>query len=231
MTFFLLSITLALSACSTQQPLTKSYGDEPPVKVEEKVKAPEQLTIKDNTMSTQTDNKAEMERLEIEDLYSQYSHALIKTNQGDIKVKLYGDKSPLTVNNFLSLADKKYYDGIRFHRVIPDFMIQAGDPNSKDISKKNSWGMGGPGYTFVDEFNEVKLVKGSLAMANAGPGTNGSQFFIVTAAATPWLDGKHTNFGEVVEGMDVVDKIGNTPTGEADRPVSDVIIEKIELVK
>lgn len=165
-----------------------------------------------------------------EDLISKYDKVLIKTNFGDIKIKFYNEESPKTINNFLNLAKNGFYDGIKFHRVIKDFMIQGGDPNSKD----NDWsddGTGDPGYKFEDEINKNKLVRGSLAMANAGPNTNGSQFFIVTADATPWLDGKHTNFGYVVEGMDVVDKIEQVNTNANDHPTTDVIIESIELIE
>ncbi len=176
-------------------------------------------------------NNTNMNTLEgQEDLFAQYSQALIKTNYGNITVKLYGADSPKTVNNFLNLAKKDFYNGTKFHRVIKDFMIQGGDPSSKEADT-SLWGTGGPGYKFDDEFNAHKLVAGSLAMANAGPGTNGSQFFIVTAASTPWLDRMHTNFGEVVEGMDIVKKIEAAPTGAADRPVKDVIVNSIELLK
>lgn len=154
-------------------------------------------------------------------------HATIKTNKGDITVEIYADDSPKTVENFVQLAGEGFYDGTRFHRVIKDFMIQGGDPLSKDDAQKAVWGTGGPGYTFADEINAHKLVKGSLAMANAGPNTNGSQFFIVTATATPWLDGAHTNFGQVTEGMDIVDMIGATATDANDRPVEDVVILRI----
>jgi len=147
--------------------------------------------------------------------------AQIETSQGKFKVKLYAKEAPLTVNNFVYLANSKYFDGLIFHRVIKDFMIQGGDPIGN--------GTGGPGYSFPDEQSGKKLVKGSLAMANAGPNTNGSQFFIVTAESTPWLDGKHTNFGEVIEGMDVVNKIGNTKTGNGDRPVENIVIKKVEI--
>jgi cyclophilin family peptidyl-prolyl cis-trans isomerase len=160
----------------------------------------------------------------------QYKGAILHTNLGDIQVEFYGDKSPNTVNNFLKLAANGFYDGTKFHRVIPDFMIQGGDPNSKDDDWSND-GMGGPGYQFNDEFNDQKLVSGSLAMANSGPNTNGSQFFIVTAAATPWLDGHHTNFGQVVSGMDVVTKIENLPRNENDHPTTDATIKSIELIK
>jgi len=163
------------------------------------------------------------------DLLSQYSQALIKTNLGDIKVKFYNADAPLTVNNFLNLAQADFYDGTKFHRVIRDFMIQGGDPNSKDDDWAND-GLGGPGYAFQDEINSHKLVLGSLAMANAGANTNGSQFFIVTATSTPWLDGKHTNFGEVIDGLDVVKKIEATPTNANDHPLSDVTITGIELL-
>jgi cyclophilin family peptidyl-prolyl cis-trans isomerase len=155
----------------------------------------------------------------------------IKTNLGTIRVKLYSGDSPKTVENFIKLASQGFYDGTKFHRVIKDFMIQGGDPLSKDDTKKEYWGTGGPGYQFADEINNHKLVKGSLAMANAGPDTNGSQFFIVTAQSTPWLDGKHTNFGEVVGGMDVVEKIGNVATGENDRPQDKVVVESVTVVQ
>jgi len=163
------------------------------------------------------------------DLAAQYSQAVIKTSLGNITVKLYGDDSPVTVNNFLNLAQAGFYDGTKFHRVIKDFMIQGGDPLSKEAGA--AWGTGGPDYRFPDEFNAHKLVAGSLAMANSGPGTNGSQFFIVTAPATAWLDGHHTNFGEVVAGMDVVKKIEAVETGVQDRPLTDVIVSGIELLK
>ncbi|MCU0680356.1 MAG: peptidylprolyl isomerase [Planctomycetes bacterium] len=136
----------------------------------------------------------------------------------------------MTVNNFFNLAQEGFYNGTKFHRVIKDFMIQGGDPNSKDDDWSND-GMGGPGYKFGDEFNKHTLVRGSLAMANSGPNTNGSQFFIVTAESTPWLDGKHVNLGEVIEGMDVVDKIENMDTNENDHPLKDATINSIELIK
>lgn len=164
------------------------------------------------------------------DLFTQYSQALIKTSAGDITVKLYGEDSPVTVNNFLNLAQQGFYNGTKFHRVIKDFMIQGGDPLSKEANT-SMWGTGGPDYRFADEFNSHKLVAGNLAMANSGPGTNGSQFFIVTALETPWLDGRHTNFGEVVDGMDIVKKIEAVATGNMDRPVEDVVINSIELLK
>ncbi len=157
------------------------------------------------------------------------SGAIFKTNLGDIEVAFFESEAPQTVENFVTLTKKGFYDGTRFHRVIKDFMIQGGDPLSKDVSVKNRWGTGGPGYTFADEINDEKLVRGVLVMANAGPNTNGSQFFIITAEKTPWLDGKHTAFGKVVKGMDVVTKIGELQTDHNDRPETDVILEKVIL--
>ena len=145
----------------------------------------------------------------------------MNTTQGTIVFDLFDDDAPMTVANFRDLASKGFYDGIIFHRVIPDFMIQTGCPEGR--------GTGGPGYTFEDEFNEHKIVRGALAMANAGPNTNGSQFFVVTTEAAPWLDGKHTVFGEVTAGMDVVDAIEGVPTGAQDRPVDPPKIESIVL--
>lgn len=166
----------------------------------------------------------------LENLAAQFNSAIIKTNFGDITVKFYIQESPVTVNNFLNLAKAGFYNGTKFHRVIKDFMVQGGDPNSKDDDWSND-GAGGPGYQFQDEINQHKLVKGSLAMANSGPNTNGSQFFIVTAAATSWLDGKHTNFGYVDGGLEAVEKINKVQVNENDHPTEDVIINSVELVK
>ena len=143
------------------------------------------------------------------------------TSEGVIRIELFDDDAPETVANFRRLAGEGFYDGLIFHRIIKDFMIQGGCPQGT--------GTGGPGYQFDDEINEHKVVRGALAMANSGPNTNGSQFFIVTTGAAPWLDGKHTVFGEVAEGMDVVDRIEGTPTDRADRPVEPIRIESIEL--
>ena len=162
------------------------------------------------------------------DLFSQYKSVLLHTNYGDIEIQLYGADAPLTVNNFLNLAKKGFYDGTKFHRVIKDFMIQGGDPNSKDNDWTND-GQGGPGYQFVNEDNNHKLVRGSVAMANSGPDTNGSQFFIVTKESTPWLDGSYTNFGTVVSGMNAVTKIEDLETNENDHPLKDAIVKSIEL--
>lgn len=149
------------------------------------------------------------------------SEATLHTNAGPVTVGLYDDDAPKTVENFRKLAGDGFYDGLTFHRVIPDFMIQGGCPEGT--------GTGGPGYTFEDEINEHKVVRGALAMANAGPNTNGSQFFIVTAQEAPWLDGKHTVFGRVSDGMDAVDAIESTPTGAGDRPSEPQLIERVEL--
>ena len=149
------------------------------------------------------------------------SKAKIHTTQGTIELELFDEDAPKTVENFRKLAADHFYDGIIFHRVIHDFMIQGGCPEGT--------GTGGPGYTFEDEINDHKLVRGALAMANAGPNTNGSQFFILTAVAAPWLDGKHTVFGRVVAGMETVDAIGALPTGANDRPLEAPVIESIEL--
>jgi cyclophilin family peptidyl-prolyl cis-trans isomerase len=147
------------------------------------------------------------------------SQMTMTTNHGDIVLELFDEDAPETVANFRRLAEKGFYDGLIFHRVIPDFMIQGGCPEGT--------GTGGPGYTFKDEINDHKVVKGALAMANAGPNTNGSQFFIVTTESAPWLDGKHTVFGEVTDGMDVVDKIGTLPTDARDRPRQEARIERL----
>lgn len=164
-------------------------------------------------------------------LINEFSRAILKTSLGDISVEFYGDESPITVNNFLNLAQSGFYSDTSFHRVIKDFMIQGGDPKSKNLNDVFSHGTGDPGYKFADEFNSHKLVRGSLAMANSGPNTNGSQFFIVTAGATAWLDGKHTNFGFVTAGLDVLDKIEAVEIGGRDNPLTPIIIESIELVK
>ena len=149
------------------------------------------------------------------------SSATIETTLGTIELELFDEEAPETVANFRKLAGEGFYDGLVFHRVIKDFMIQGGCPEGT--------GTGGPGYTFEDEINDHKIVRGALAMANAGPNTNGSQFFIVTTDAAPWLDGKHTVFGEVTDGMDAVDAIEGTDIGRGDRPSEPQVIEKVEL--
>jgi peptidyl-prolyl cis-trans isomerase B (cyclophilin B) len=151
------------------------------------------------------------------------SSATLHTNHGDIEVELHDKDAPKTVDNFRKLSGDGFYDGVIFHRVIPDFMIQGGDPTGT--------GTGGPGYTFEDEFNDNKVARGALAMANAGPNTNGSQFFVVTIDEAPWLDGKHTVFGRVTGGMEAVDAIEGLETGARDRPVEDAVIERVELAE
>jgi len=149
------------------------------------------------------------------------TQATIHTTQGAVLVELFDEDAPKTVENFTKLAGEGFYDGITFHRVIPDFMVQGGCPRGD--------GTGGPGYEFEDEQNQHRVVRGALAMANRGPNTNGSQFFIVTTEAAPWLDGKHTVFGRVTEGMDVVDAMSEAPRDANDRPRETISIERIDL--
>jgi len=151
------------------------------------------------------------------------SAATLHTSEGAIELELYPKAAPKTVANFEKLSRDGFYEGVIFHRVIPDFMIQGGDPTGT--------GMGGPGYEFEDEINEHRVERGALAMANAGPGTNGSQFFIVTAEATPWLDGKHTVFGRVTSGMDVVDRISGAERDANDRPRKPVTIDRVDITE
>ena len=148
-------------------------------------------------------------------------NAVLQTNHGPIELELFPEDAPNTVDNFVKLGRDGFYDGVIFHRVIPEFMIQGGDPTGT--------GTGGPGYSFEDEFNDNKVVRGALAMANAGPNTNGSQFFIVVSDACPWLDGKHTVFGQVTSGMEVVDTISGLPRDGRDKPHDDAFIERVEL--
>ena len=149
------------------------------------------------------------------------THATFHTSEGPIEIELYPDDAPKTVASFTKLAEDGFYDGLIFHRVIPEFMIQGGCPHGT--------GTGGPGYQFEDEFNDHKVVKGALAMANSGPNTNGSQFFIVTAEATPWLDGKHTVFGQVVSGQDVADRISLVDRDARDKPTTPVTLDRVEI--
>jgi peptidyl-prolyl cis-trans isomerase B (cyclophilin B) len=149
------------------------------------------------------------------------STATMRTSHGELTLELFDEDAPKTVENFKKLASDGFYDGVTFHRIIRDFMIQGGDPTGT--------GSGGPGYTFEDEINDHKVVRGALAMANAGPNTNGSQFFIVTISAADWLDGKHTVFGRVTDGMDVVDAIEGVDTDARDKPRTPVTIDAITL--
>lgn len=242
----LLALALIVTGCANTQTVSQenySGNAESAVASNNKIAQDATSELQTNQGKSQADSSAAKKTInknnqdtimpdqsKFEDLVKEYSQAKLVTNQGDITVKFYGADSPKTVNNFLNLAKLGYYNGTRFHRVIKDFMIQGGDPNSKS-DDWSTHGMGGPAYRFADEFNKHKLVKGSLAMANSGPNTNGSQFFIVTAAETPWLDGRHTNFGQVIAGMDVVDKIEAAKTNPSDHPLEDMTIEKIELLK
>jgi len=228
---FILSLGLLLTGCTTADDLPTSFSPskETNNQYEElSNKTKDNLTNQENMDNTNSTASEILAPDKQPNLLEDYTSAVIKTNMGDITVEFYNADSPVTVNNFMYLAKQGFYNGTIFHRVIKDFMIQGGDPLSKeaDVSRH---GTGGPNYRFNDEFNERKLIKGSLAMANSGPGTNGSQFFIVTAESTPWLDGRHTNFGNVTEGLDVVLAINNVATGAADHPISDVIIQDIIL--
>ncbi|MFW5884833.1 MAG: peptidylprolyl isomerase [Patescibacteria group bacterium] len=251
---FLVLATLFLSGCGTSQKieepnqaaqeiennsqqiqeraqeLTQDAGEKAEKRIEEKKKQSsskqtQEITSKDLSSFEKIKFPSQEE---IENYNQKYEKAIIKTNLGDIKVELYNKEAPKTVANFLKLAEAGFYEEVKFHRVIEGFMIQSGDPNSKDDNKSDD-GRGGPGYEFDDEINDKKLLKGSLAMANSGPNTNGSQFFIVTAEEVPWLDGKHTNFGEIVDGMEVVEKIEKVQTDGANYPLEIIFIESIEL--
>jgi cyclophilin family peptidyl-prolyl cis-trans isomerase len=193
--FLIIFLFLGITACSAQQ----------------KQEQPKNQTTERNQMADTTNQQKQI--------------AVIKTNMGTFEIELFGDKAPKTVENFTGLAEKGYYDGIIFHRVIDNFMIQGGDPTGTGRGGESLWG-----GKFEDEVKTGLRhdVPGVLSMANAGPNTNGSQFFI-TLVATPWLDGKHTVFGKVVNGMDVVQAIGKTQTGPGDRPVKDVVMESVTI--
>lgn len=177
-------------------------------------------TLQDTT--TKLDNSLEF--------IKKYNGAILKTSKGNITLHFYNEDAPRTVNNFFKLSADNFYDNTTFHRVIKGFMIQGGDPNSKDDNWTDD-GLGDPGYTFNDEINSHKLIEGSVAMANSGPNTNGSQFFIVTAKSAPLLDGKYTNFGEVTDGFDIVHEIENVETNENDHPTKAVKIKSVEFIK
>jgi len=173
--------------------------------------------IEDNNMTTENTTEKEI------------VNVTLNTSLGEIKLEMYPEEAPKTVQNFVKLSKDGFYDETKFHRVISDFMIQGGDPLSREEIQRQNWGTGGPGYTFEDEPNNIDLVKGVIAMANAGPNTNGSQFFIITAQATPWLQGKHTGFGKVVSGMDIVEKIGSVEVGPTDQPIQDIEVNSVEI--
>jgi len=220
--FFLSIVVLAasLSACTTEP--NESAGNTTSLNSQTEL-----IQNQGDTTSARTlDNQ--------KDLAVEYSQAVIETSAGDITVKFYPE-APLTVNNFMNLAQDGFYNGTKFHRVMKDFMIQGGDPLTKN-SDASAYGTGGPGYQFKNETSGHNLVAGNIAMANAGPNTNGSQFFIVTATSTPFLDGGYTNFGEVVSGMDVVREIENsaviaTARGEMSVPVNYVTVNSVQVIK
>ena len=159
----------------------------------------------------------------------EWEGATLKTNYGSIQIAFLHDKAPKTVANFIALAENGFFDGTKFHRVIEDFMIQGGDPLSKDDAKQDFWGTGGPGYQFGDEINDEKFARGAVAMANSGPDTNGSQFFIITAKETPWLQGKHTIFAKVTGGLDAALAISHVDVGDRDIPKVSVVLERVIL--
>lgn len=189
-------------------------------------------TNKENERLNNTLNENNMENQNMlgdnSELVKKYSVAILKTSLGDIKIKLDAANAPITVGNFLKLAEAGFYNGVKFHRVIKNFMIQGGDPLSKDEANKNSWGTGGPGYKFSDELKgNEKYLQGTLAMANSGPDTNGSQFFIVTASPSVALPASYTVFGQVISGLDIALKIENVKTDSRDCPMENVIIKSI----
>jgi peptidyl-prolyl cis-trans isomerase B (cyclophilin B) len=171
-------------------------------------------------------NNNEINIINIKNMNTENKIVILETNLGSIELELYPDKAKETVANFIKLAHDGFYDNTKFHRVIKDFMIQGGDPYTKG-EDTSVYGTGGPGYKFADEQNDLPMVRGMIAMANTGPDTNGSQFFIVTIPEADWLTGKHTIFGKVISGMDTVDKIENTKTGERDMPITPVVINKV----
>lgn len=175
------------------------------------------------------DSKQAMEQKNGDAVARSWSGATLKTNYGSIVISFLTDKAPKTVANFVKLAEEGFYDGTQFHRVISDFMIQGGDPLSKDETKKAYWGTGGPGYQFADEINDEKFVRGAVAMANSGPNTNGSQFFVVTGKETPWLLGKHTIFAKVTGGLETALAISRADVDERDLPRAPIIVEKVIL--
>lgn len=211
------------SSTTEQQPEPKVAG------ASDATQAPAKNTNTKPSSSDTLQNTTTQEDTPLE-FIKKYDGATLKTSKGDITLHFYNDDAPKTVNNFFKLAADNFYDNTTFHRVIKGFMIQGGDPNSKDDDWTDD-GQGGPGYTFNDEINSHKLIEGSVAMANSGPNTNGSQFFIVTAKSAPLLDGKYTNFGEVTDGLDIVHEIEDVETNESDHPTKDVKIKSVKFIK
>ena len=247
--FALIAIAFSVSACTSKKPevaVNNIINVNNAISSEEKVaplsaaKDEDSNLVDDKTASAPASNPVQTNKTMLSpdkqaDLTKTYSQAILKTSEGNITLKFYAGEAPITVNNFLNLAKEGFYNGVKFHRVMKDFMIQSGDPLTKS-SDVSAYGTGGPGYKFKNEYGTHKLVAGNIAMANAGVDTNGSQFFIVTAAATPFLDGGYTNFGEVVSGMEVVRKIENAPVerslnGELSTPLNYVTINSIKLIK
>lgn len=176
-----------------------------------------------------TNTMMNVDKSKFENLTTQYTQAVFNTNQGSFTIKFYNEKAPLTVNNFLNLANLGFYNNVKFHRIISNFMIQGGDQFTKDDSMSSRWGTGGPGYAIADEFGEgLTNAIGTISMANSGPNSGGSQFFI-NVANNSFLDGKHAVFGEVVEGMAIVNKLAQSSVDSSDRPVSPVVIQSITL--
>lgn len=217
--FILTTLLLLLIGAIYFRAQTKeSFTQQSSVKKSAETGSKDQKGGEQNTMMNENGKAPAMEI----DEKAQYT-AVLKTNKGAITVELYAQDTPVTVNNFVVLAQKGFYNGTIFHRVIKDFMIQGGDPDGV--------GTGGPGYKFADEFTPMEFDSaGILAMANSGPDTNGSQFFI-THAPTPWLNGRHTIFGKVTEGMDVVDAIALVDVGPNDKPTTDVVLESVTIEK
>ena len=206
-------MALGLVSCSTAPDTPEAYQDGPPATIQNPALPPD--TNPSSSMAlNQTAKPEKGEQI-----------VVMETSKGTLKIRLFPTQAPKTVENFVGLAKKGYYNGLIFHRVIPDFMIQGGDPTGTGRGGKSLWG-----GQFEDEFSpNLKNIRGALSMANAGPDTNGSQFFIVQAEATPWLDGHHTVFGQVFEGMDVVDKIANVERDENDKPLEKVEMKKVSV--
>ncbi|MFA5777210.1 MAG: peptidylprolyl isomerase [Parcubacteria group bacterium] len=220
-----IAIVMLLSGCSSQQ--SGSISKNQKNMDQNQTQNTDHISSTLNAKSQEKNNDVSPDVLNYTE---KYNAAEIETNLGKIKVKFYNAEAPITVNNFMKLSDQKFYDGIKFHRVIKGFMIQGGDPNSK-TGDSSTWGTGGPGYKFNDELKGTeKYPQGTLAMANSGPNTNGSQFFIVTASPEAPLPPSYTVFGIVLSGMDTALKIENVKTGANDRPVEDVVIKSIMLL-
>jgi len=187
-------------------------------------------TIKQNTDTQKNTNTEDINnKNEVTTMETTNKIATFETNLGTFKLELETTKAPITAGNFVKLAESGFYDGIKFHRVIPKFMIQGGDPLTKNDNMQEFWGTGGPGYKIKDEFHpQLKNVIGTISMANSGPNTGGSQFFI-NVANNNFLDGKHAVFGHIIEGMDIVNKISVTPTEDRDRPIENVVIKKVTI--